>query len=137
MSQTTPWRQLRSVVKTLERLASETVNQDHANAMRGHADALEQLARTITPVNPPDALTPAQSRILIYIRRYIAEHSHAPTRKEISDAFGFASPTAAHQHVKVLERKGILTLIEGAARGIRLNKRTAAQIASDCWAERL
>lgn len=124
MSHPTPQRLLRSVVKTLEHVAGELVDPRHAQALLAHADALMQLAETVTPVFRPDMLTPAQSRVLVFIRQCLSERGEAPTRKEICQAFDFASINAAQEHVKALERKGLISLT-GEARGIRLNKRTA------------
>jgi hypothetical protein len=124
MSGPTPQRQLLALVKTLTRLAGETVDRTLAATLQSHADALTQLAETITPAMRPDMLTPAQGRVLAFIRQYIAQHEQAPTRKEIGDAFGFTSTNAPQEHVRALERKGLITLT-GCARGIRVNKRSA------------
>jgi DNA-binding MarR family transcriptional regulator len=123
----TPQWQLRQIVKRLEQIASELVHQKYADAVQAHADGLTQLAEEITPAMRPDALTPAQGRVLSFIRQHIAQHDQPPTRKEISEAFGFSSANAAQEHVKVLERKGLITLT-GGARGIRVNKRTTLLI---------
>lgn len=123
MSLPTPQWQLRQVVKTLERIASELTDQGFADAIQSHADDLEALARIITPAARPDALTPAQDRVLVFIRQYIDKTSRAPTRKEIADALGYTSANGAQEHVKALERKGVITLT-GGPRGIRVNKRT-------------
>lgn len=120
----TPQRQLLAVVKTLERLASETVNPFHAAALQSHAEALWLLAAAIAPKADSNALTPAQASVLTFIRQRIAQHGAAPTRKEIADEFGYASHSAAHQHVLALERKGLLTRTGSNARAIRLNQRT-------------
>jgi DNA-binding MarR family transcriptional regulator len=125
MSGRTPQWQLLTVVKTLERLAAETLDPGHAATLEAHAEGLWILAAVLTPKVSPNALTPAQARVLTYIRQYIAEHGHAPTRKEISEAFSYASPNAAQEHVRALERKGLLTRTGGEARAIRLNQRTA------------
>lgn len=121
----TPQWQLRQVVKTLERIAGELVDQKYVDALQAHADGLAQLAETITPAARPDMLTPQQARVLAFIRQRITEKGEAPTRKEIADAFGFSSPNGAQEHVRALERKGVITLT-GSPRGIVVNKRTAA-----------
>lgn len=123
MSPPTPQYQLRQVVKTLERIASELVDQHFADAIQAHADGLAQLAKEITPAARPDALTPAQASVLAFIRKRITQKGEAPTRKEIAEAFGYSSPNGAQEHVKALERKGVITLT-GGPRGIRINKRT-------------
>jgi repressor LexA len=67
-------------------------------------------------------LTPRQAEILAFIRENIESSGYPPTRADICKAFGFASPNAAEQHLRVLETKGALTIEAGAARGIRLTE---------------
>lgn len=122
----TPQRQLLAVVKTLTRLASETVDPDHVAALRTHAISIALLVERIAPKALPNALTPAQAGVLTFIRQRIAQHGAAPTRKEIADEFGYSSPNAAQTHVLALERKGLLTRTGGNARAIRLNQRTVS-----------
>lgn len=43
-----------------------------------------------------------------------------PTRAEIARKLGFKSPNAAEDHLRVLARKGMIELLPGAARGIRI-----------------
>lgn len=68
-------------------------------------------------------LTRRQSEILDYIRRRLAEEGAPPTRADIQQAFGFASPNAAESHLRALARKGVIELVPGASRGIRLRAR--------------
>ena len=65
-------------------------------------------------------LTPRQQEILQLIRDRIEATGLPPTRAEIAQEFGFRSPNAAEEHLKVLARKGALELLPGASRGIRL-----------------
>jgi repressor LexA len=69
---------------------------------------------------PPDTLTARQAEILELIRSYIAEEGCPPTRAEIADTLGFRSANAAEDHLRALERKGVIELVPGASRGIRL-----------------
>jgi repressor LexA len=43
-----------------------------------------------------------------------------PTRAEIAQRLGFRSPNAAEEHLKALQRKGVIEIVSGASRGIRL-----------------
>ena len=43
-----------------------------------------------------------------------------PTRAEISRALGFRSANAAEEHLQALARKGVIELVGGTSRGIRL-----------------
>lgn len=65
-------------------------------------------------------LTPRQTEILRLIQRTVQETGMPPTRKEIADELGFRSPNAAEEHLRTLARKGVITLLPGASRGIQL-----------------
>lgn len=65
-------------------------------------------------------LTRRQEQILSLIREWIGTTGLPPTRVEIAQHFGFSSPNAAEQHLKVLAKKGVLDLVPGMSRGIRL-----------------
>jgi len=65
-------------------------------------------------------LTRRQEEIFNLIREWIETTGLPPTRAEIAQRFGFSSPNAAEQHLKALAKKGVLELMPGASRGIRL-----------------
>jgi repressor LexA len=65
-------------------------------------------------------LTPKQRLVLECIQDAIAESGMPPTRAEIAGHLGFKSANAAEEHLRVLERKGVLELLPGASRGIQL-----------------
>jgi repressor LexA len=67
-----------------------------------------------------DPLTSRQQEILDFIRATLEECGAPPTRVEICNAFGFASPNAAEAHLKALAKKGGILLEAGSSRGIRL-----------------
>lgn len=67
-----------------------------------------------------DGLTLRQREILDFIRTTLEVLGAPPTRAEIAAAFGFASPNAAEEHLRMLARKGYIIMEPGAARGIRL-----------------
>lgn len=71
-------------------------------------------------------LTPRQTEILEYIRRYQLETGYPPTRSEIAQEMGFKSPNAAEEHLKALARKKAIEMIPGASRGIRITDSIAA-----------
>lgn len=72
------------------------------------------------------SLTPRQSEILEFVRSSIREQGWPPTRAEIARAMGFASATAAVDHLKALAKKGFVELLPGASRGIRLLEANSA-----------
>lgn len=65
-------------------------------------------------------LTPRQRQIVEFIQQWLADAGRPPTRAEIATAFGFKSPNAAEEHLRALQRKGVLELSPGASRGIQL-----------------
>jgi repressor LexA len=75
-----------------------------------------------------DQLTPRQSQILHMIQQFIAEFGMPPTRAEIARELGFRSPNAAEDHLRALQRKGVLELMPGASRGIQLKDSLREQL---------
>jgi repressor LexA len=67
-----------------------------------------------------DKLTPRQSEILLFIQQFIDAMGMPPTRAEIARELGFRSVNAAEEHLRALERKGVIELIPGTSRGIQL-----------------
>jgi len=65
-------------------------------------------------------LTPRQKQILELIQDFIYETGMPPTRAEIAAELGFKSANAAEEHLRALQRKGVLDLVPGASRGIQL-----------------
>jgi repressor LexA len=69
---------------------------------------------------PESDLTPRQSQILRLIQQAVLETGMPPTRKEIAAEFGFKSANAAEEHLRALAKKGVISLVPGASRGIQL-----------------
>jgi repressor LexA len=65
-------------------------------------------------------LTPRQRQILDFIKDQLDECGMPPTRAEIAQALGFKSANAAEEHLRALQRKGVIDLVPGASRGIQL-----------------
>ncbi len=65
-------------------------------------------------------LTPRQQQILTLVQSAIQNTGAPPTRAEIAAELGFRSPNAAEEHLQALARKGVLELVGGTSRGIRL-----------------
>lgn len=73
-------------------------------------------------------LTPRQQQILDLIQEAISRTGAPPTRAEIARSLGFRSANAAEEHLKALARKGVLELVSGTSRGIRLVSETVRNI---------
>jgi repressor LexA len=65
-------------------------------------------------------LTARQQQIFDLIRDSLDETGYPPTRAEIAKRLGFKSPNAAEDHLRALARKGVIEMIPGASRGIRI-----------------
>ena len=65
-------------------------------------------------------LTARQQQILELIQNAIASTGAPPTRAEIATELGFRSANAAEEHLQALARKGVIELVSGTSRGIRL-----------------
>jgi repressor LexA len=65
-------------------------------------------------------LTTRQQEVYDLIRDHIETTGMPPTRAEIATRLGFRSPNAAEEHLKALARKGVIEIVSGASRGIRL-----------------
>ncbi|MFD1802070.1 transcriptional repressor LexA [Mixta tenebrionis] len=65
-------------------------------------------------------LTARQQQVYDLIRDHINQTGMPPTRAEIASQLGFRSPNAAEEHLKALARKGVIEMVSGASRGIRL-----------------
>lgn len=73
-------------------------------------------------------LTPRQRQILSLLQKVIRETGMPPTRAEIAKALKFRSVNAAEDHLRALERKGVVELIPGTSRGIRLKDSLREQL---------
>jgi repressor LexA len=67
-------------------------------------------------------LTARQAEILALIQDFMERSGFPPTRAEIASQLGFKSANAAEEHLRALERKGILDILPGASRGIQLKQ---------------
>src|SRR6187551_4028093 len=65
-------------------------------------------------------LTARKQQILDLIQSAIARTGAPPTRAEIAAELGFKSANAAEEHLQALARKGVIELVAGTSRGIRL-----------------
>ena len=65
-------------------------------------------------------LTARQQQILQLVQNAIALTGAPPTRAEIAAELGFKSANAAEEHLQALARKGVIELVSGTSRGIRL-----------------
>ena len=67
-------------------------------------------------------LTSRQREILELIKSNLKDKGFPPTRADISRTLGFKSHNAAEQHLRAIEKKGFISILAGASRGIVLNE---------------
>jgi repressor LexA len=69
-------------------------------------------------------LTARQQQVLDLVQSAIERTGAPPTRAEIATELGFKSANAAEEHLQALARKGVIELVGGTSRGIRLKSDT-------------
>jgi repressor LexA len=69
-------------------------------------------------------LTARQQQVLDLVQSAIERSGAPPTRAEIAAELGFRSANAAEEHLQALARKGVIELVGGTSRGIRLKSDT-------------
>jgi repressor LexA len=74
-------------------------------------------------------LTARQQQILDLVQSAIERTGSPPTRAEIASELGFKSANAAEEHLQALARKGVIELLGGTSRGIRLKSDTLKALA--------
>ncbi len=75
-----------------------------------------------------EPLTDRQSEILKLVRELTESSGFPPTRAEIAAKMGFRSVNAAEQHLRALEKKGALEILQGASRGLRVKDKAASRL---------
>jgi repressor LexA len=98
------------------RFNSPTARQQHTSHHQGKA------------VYEPPKLTDRQQQILDLVQSAIERTGAPPTRAEIAHELGFKSANAAEEHLQALARKGVIELVGGTSRGIRLRAETLRQL---------
>ena len=61
-----------------------------------------------------------QKQILDYIEDNISKYGYAPTLTEMAQHLGLSSLATVHEHLAVLEKKGLIRRYRGAVRGIEV-----------------
>ncbi|MCX7023216.1 MAG: transcriptional repressor LexA [Spirochaetes bacterium] len=72
-------------------------------------------------------LTSRQKEVLGFISVYIDEHAYPPTIREIAESFA-VSVKGAYDHIKALEKKGVIKLGENRSRSIEIVDRARREI---------
>lgn len=67
-------------------------------------------------------LTTEQQRVFAFVQKYRIEAGFPPTVREIAEALGYRSPNNVRQHLRLIEQKGFIRLLQGKARGIEITE---------------
>ena len=74
-----------------------------------------------SPPNPsPARAMPFLTKMVVFIRQFIAEHQFPPTIREIGGKVGISSTSVVKYNLDILERKGVINRNREISRGIRL-----------------
>lgn len=65
-------------------------------------------------------LTARQQEVFDFVKLHLEQTGMPPTRAEIAKELGFRSANAAEEHLKALAKKGVIEIVSGTSRGIRL-----------------
>ncbi len=68
----------------------------------------------------PVTLYRRQKQILDFIKQYVQKNGLAPTLTEIANALGVSSLATVHEHLKAMEKKGVIKRFNGSVRGIEI-----------------
>jgi repressor LexA len=78
-----------------------------------------------------DVLTTRQREILDYLLVYLAMKGYPPTIREIREAFGLSSNRGIVDHLKALEKKGVIRRTRGSPRAIEIIRDTGSDHGAD------
>lgn len=65
-------------------------------------------------------LTVSQQKVFDFIQQYMKDHKHSPTMAEIATAIGIKSRGVVHRYVSALADHGLIKIIPGHRRNIKL-----------------
>lgn len=64
-----------------------------------------------------EELTDRQEQVLQFILSFQEDRGRTPTGPEIADHFGYRDPSSAYQHLRLIEKKGYLEIVQPKKRG--------------------
>jgi repressor LexA len=78
-------------------------------------------------------LTQRQAQILNIIHRSLQQTGFPPTRAEIAAELKFKSVNAAEEHLQALAKKGVIEIVPGISRGIKLVKKSGSLVGGESY----
>lgn len=79
----------------------------------------------------PVVLYKRQRQILEFIQNFIKKYGYSPTLMEIAKAMGLNSPATIHEHLRILEKKGVIRRNGAEVRGIEIVQEFEANPVAD------
>ncbi|MFC0309112.1 transcriptional repressor LexA [Gallibacterium trehalosifermentans] len=76
-------------------------------------------------------LTARQQEVFDFVKQHLEQTGMPPTRAEIAKELGFRSANAAEEHLKALAKKGVIEIVSGTSRGIRLIGETIEDVINE------
>jgi repressor LexA len=70
----------------------------------------------------PSGLTTRQEQVLAFFEDRQRETGFLPTLQETADHFGFRSPNSVRQHLRLIEKKGLVHRLPGRSRALVLTR---------------
>lgn len=86
----------------------------------GEADILPFLA--VSNAMSQGKLTTRQKEVLTFIEERQQHSGFAPTLEETAEHFGFRSPNSVRQHLRLIEKKGLVFRVPGRSRALVIPK---------------
>ncbi len=78
-------------------------------------------------------LTQCQQQVLDMLISYQKERGFPPTNQEVATMLGYRSVNAAVEHLRALEKKGVITIKRGVAREGRRQRGGRDYPRTACW----
>jgi hypothetical protein len=83
-------------------------------------DALDAACSGVMGAVKP--LTPAQSRVYVWVRDFIYKNGYSPSYEEIAEAMGLASKSNVHRYLYEIQQRGWINISPLKSRSIQLVK---------------
>ncbi|XUV80228.1 DNA-binding protein [Enterobacter sp. TMH.L2] len=83
-------------------------------------DSRSGSAGTLTRPVKNHSLTPRQQEVFDLLVSFLQQKGYPPSTTELAELLGVNSPNAAAEHLKALERKGVIAITRGVSRGISI-----------------
>lgn len=98
------------------------IKQGNDELLLGHIKALKNIFTNAIKEMETEPLTTKQKKVLDAIVMFMKNRHCSPSIRELRRFTGLNSPSTIYKHLKILEKKGYITMEQGVYRSIRLVK---------------